>query len=148
LLELRETITLDDNHSAPDPALRGLQHACLAAKVCDDLRGKDTLVLDLTGITPLFDYFVITTGTSRRQMHAIADEVDRVLKEHGSRRMGLEGYESGTWIVQDYGDVVLHVFNPDARSLYDLEHLWADAARVEWEEVAADYLEDFESRSV
>ncbi|REJ71633.1 MAG: ribosome silencing factor [Planctomycetota bacterium] len=107
-------------------------HACQSAKVCDDLRGEDTVVLDLTGVTPLFDFFVITTGNSRRQMHAIAEEVDRILEADGSARRGLEGYDSSTWIVQDYGDVVLHVFTGEARSLYDLEHLWGDAVPVDW----------------
>jgi ribosome-associated protein len=66
-------------------------------------------------------------------MHAVVEEVDRVLKSDGNRRFGIEGYESAAWILQDYGDVVLHVFSEDARKLYDLEHLWADAVRVDWQ---------------
>ena len=102
------------------------------AAVADDYRGKDTLVLDMTQVTPIVDYFVVTTGTSRRQMHAIAEEVDRVLESVGSRRIGIEGYDSSSWILQDYGDTVLHVFTTETRDLYDLEHLWADAQRVDW----------------
>jgi len=119
-----------------------LEHACLAAKVCDDLRGKDTVVLDLTGITPLFDYFVISTGNSRRQMHAIADEVQQILKRQGSKRRGKEGVESTKWVVQDFGDVVVHVFTDEARALYDLEHLWGDAPRVEWSDLVDQFLDD------
>jgi len=115
---------------------RSLHHARLCARVVDDFRGRDTLVLDLTSITPVFDYFVITTGTSRRQMHAIAEEVNRVLKAEGSARQGIEGYANSVWILQDYGDVVLHVFSPEARALYDLEHLWADAPRIDWQRQA------------
>lgn len=111
---------------------RSRRWALMCAKIADDYRGADTTVLDLTAITPIFDYFVITTGSSRRQSHAIAEEVDRVMGENGSPRLGLEGYDNSQWIVQDYGDVVLHVFSPEARELYDLEHLWADAKRVEW----------------
>lgn len=114
---------------------RSLEQACLCAKVAADFRGQDTVVLDLTEVTPIFDYFVITTGTSKRQMHAIADEASRLLKSEGARRMGVEGRDSSSWILQDYGDVVLHVFNPEARHAYDLEHLWADARRVDWREV-------------
>lgn len=114
---------------------RSLEHASLAAKVCEELRGKDTIVLDLTGITPLFDYFVISTGNSRRQMHAIAEEVKKVMKRHGSRQRGLEGLESTKWVVQDFGDVIVHVFTEEARRLYDLEHLWGDAPRVDWTEL-------------
>ena len=114
---------------------RSLQHACLCAKIADDYRGKDTVVLDLSGVTPIVDYFVITTGNSRRQMHAIAEEVDRVLNEQGSSRIGLEGYRQSAWILQDYGDVVLHVFDDESRATYDLEHLWADATRIDWRDV-------------
>ncbi|MBL8850544.1 MAG: ribosome silencing factor, partial [Planctomycetaceae bacterium] len=91
--------------------------------------------------TPLFDYFVIGTGNSRRQMHAIAGEVRKVLKRYGSKRLGLEGLDSSKWIVQDFGDVVVHLFTEEARGLYDLEHLWGDALRVDWTELA-DQLDD------
>ena len=103
--------------------------------MADDFRGQDTVVLDLTEVTPIFDYFVITTGTSKRQMHAIADEAGRILKADGARRRGVEGSDSQSWILQDYGDVVLHVFSAESRRNYDLEHLWADARRVDWREV-------------
>lgn len=114
---------------------RSLQQACRCAAVADEYRCKDTLVLDLTGVTPVVDFFVIATGTSQRQMHAAADEVKRVLGAEGSRCHGLEGYENSTWILQDYGDIVLHLFTPEARQMYDLEHLWADAPRIDWRAV-------------
>ena len=118
---------------ARDP--EGLRQACLAARVCDEYRAGDIVVLDLTGITPLFDFFVIATGTSRRQMHAVAKEVDKALKGAGSKRGGREGYDESYWIVEDYGDIVLHVFTEEARENYDLEGLWADAPRVNWQGV-------------
>lgn len=90
------------------------------------------LVLDLTGVTPIADYFVIATGTSGRQMRALAEEVDRVLRESGTRPAGIEGKDDSQWILHDFGDIVLHVFSPEARKLYDLEHLWADAPRIDW----------------
>jgi len=114
-----------------------LQHAVMAAKAADDFRGKDIVVLDLTPITAIFDYFVIATATSGRQAEAIAEEVNRVMKECGNRRLGLEGQETGSWILQDFGDIVLHVFTPDAREMYDLEHLWGDAKRVDWQSLVA-----------
>ena len=110
--------------------LQSEKQAILAAKIADDFKGKDTIVLDLTDITPLFDFFVITTGSSNRQMHAIAEEVDRALNESGSERMGIEGYRESQWIVQDYGDIILHVMTQEARVAYDLEGLWGDARRV------------------
>lgn len=107
--------------------------ACLAAQTCADLKGKDPIVLDMTSVTPIVDFFVITTATSGRQMRAIAEEIEQLMKSHGSRpRIGVEGRESETWILQDYGDVVLHVFSAEGRELYDLEHLWADASQVDW----------------
>ena len=119
-----------------------LRRACLSARIADDYRSKDTLVLDMTNVTPIVDYFILTTGSSRRQMHAVAEEVDRMLEaEEGSQRIGLEGYESNSWILQDYGDIVLHIFSPEARSLYELERLWADAPPVDWKA----YLEHSES---
>lgn len=107
--------------------------ALRCARIADDYRGRDTIVLDLTGLTPIVDFFVITTGTSRRQMHAIVEEVHRVLKSEGQKRIGLEGADSESWILLDYGDVVLHVFSEDSRQRYDLEHLWADAEPVDWQ---------------
>lgn len=107
--------------------------ASLAAKVAEELKGKETVVLDLTAVTPIMDFFVITTATSGRQMRAIAEEVEMLMKANGSRpRVGVEGRESETWILQDFGDIVLHVLSPEGREMYDLEHLWADAPQVNW----------------
>jgi len=66
-------------------------------------------VLDLRGLTPLFDFFVLCTGNSRRQIRTIAEEVDAGLRSVGDKRIGIEGYEASQWILQDYGDVVVHV---------------------------------------
>jgi ribosome-associated protein len=128
------TITAPTRKSIPlsQARAKSLQAACLCAKAAEDSRGKETLVLDLTEITPIVDYFVITTGASGRQMSAVAEEVDRVMRSTGSRPLGVEGEKDSSWILHDFGDIVLHVFSPEARKLYDLEHLWADAPRVDW----------------
>ncbi len=115
---------------------RTLQQACLAARVLEDTRGQDTLVLDLTGVTSIVDFFIVTTGSSSRQMKAMAEEVHKTLKHEGSKRIGFEGEDSSQWVLQDYGDIVIHLFTPDARKLYDLEHLWAEAPRVDWKAMA------------
>lgn len=115
---------------------RTLQQACLAARVLEDTRGQDTLVLDLTGVTSIVDFFVVTSGSSSRQMKAMAEEVHKTLKHEGSKRIGFEGEDSSQWVLQDYGDIVIHLFTPDARKLYDLEHLWAEAPRVDWKAIA------------
>lgn len=103
----------------------------LAARVAEETRGSEIRVLDLRALTPVVDYFVIATGTSRRQMHAMADEIEKVVKrELQDRKRGGEGYEEGRWIVLDYGDVMVHLFDPEARGYWDLEGLWSDAERV------------------
>ena len=113
--------------------ISGHDRACLAAKVAADNKGKDILVLDLRGLTPMFDYFVLSTGSSRRQVHTIVEETDAALRNVGDTRMSVEGYDTSKWIVQDYGDVLTHTFDPDTRDYYKLEELWADAKRIDWE---------------
>lgn len=117
---------------AVTPHNDSLQLALTAARVADDNRGQDILVLDLREVTPVFDFFVIATGSSRRQLHAISEEIDRVFEQElGERRLGIEGYVEGRWVLLDYGDVVVHLFDPEARDYYSLEQLWATAKRVE-----------------
>jgi ribosome-associated protein len=101
--------------------------------VATDNKARDVLVLDMRSITPLYDFFVLASGSSRRQVHTITEEVDAALHEGGDERLSVEGYEASKWVVQDYGDVVVHVFDPATREYYGLEELWADAPRVDWE---------------
>jgi ribosome-associated protein len=116
--------------------LSSLDRACLSARVAQDNKGRDVAVLDLRGITPLYDFFVLATGASRRQIHTIAEEIDANLHEVGDRRLSIAGYEASKWVVQDYGDVMVHVFDAPTREYYSLEELWADAPRVDWERYA------------
>jgi len=82
----------------------------------------------------VFDYFVVVTGSSRRQLHAISEEIDDVLKrDFGDKRLGIEGYAESRWILLDFGDVVVHLFDEETRGYYDLEHLWTGAKRVPFE---------------
>jgi len=112
-----------------------LSRACQAARVAAENKAVDVKVLDLRGLTPEFDFFVIATGASRRQVHTIVEEVDAKLTKLGDKRLSIGGYESSKWVVQDYGDVLVHVFDPDTRDYYRLEENWADAKNVDWEEV-------------
>ena len=113
--------------------LVAIERACLCARVAADNKARDVVVLDMRGITPLYDFFVLVTGNSRRQIHTLAEEIDAALHAAGDHRRTIEGYEASRWVVQDYGDVVVHVFDADARGYYALEELWADAPRVDWE---------------
>lgn len=123
--------------SADVPRLKipsALERACLAAKTAADNKGTDIKVLDLRNLTPLFDFFVISTAASRRQVHTIVEETDAALRGVGDERMSVTGYETSKWVVQDYGDVVVHVFDTDTRGYYNLEELWADAEEIDWED--------------
>lgn len=113
--------------------LSALERACLCARVAAENKADEILVLDMRSITPLYDYFVLINGSSRRQIHTISEEIDSTLQQRGDARLSIEGYEAGKWVVQDYGDVVVHVFDPATRRYYALEELWADAERVDWD---------------
>src|SRR6266550_9142326 len=91
----------------------------------------DLTVLDLRGIASFTDFFVIATGMNRRQVQAISDEVVEQLKRAGTRAARVEGYQTGEWILIDYGDFIVHVFDEKARRFYDLERLWREANRVD-----------------
>jgi ribosome-associated protein len=110
---------------------RSLELALAAARTAEENRGGDIAVLDMRGITPEFDYFVLATGNSRRQLHAISEEIDRVLEgELSDQRLGIEGYSESRWILLDYGSVVIHLFDAETRGYYALEDLWGSAQRV------------------
>lgn len=134
-----DCMTIDDEqiHSSvatlPEPQRqRSLDDACRIAKLAEEFRGTDIIVLDLTAVTPVFDCFVIASASNPRQMFALAEEVRVTMKAQGNQCLGTEGEANSNWLVQDYGNIVLHVFHPETRKLYDLERLWADAQRVDW----------------
>lgn len=114
-----------------------LKLAIEAARTADANRGQDIQVLDVREQTSIFDYFVIATGTSRRQLHAISEEIDnRLEKELGDERMGIEGYSESSWILLDYGSIVIHLFDEETREFFALEDLWADGKKVDWQDPA------------
>jgi ribosome-associated protein len=117
---------------------RSLQLALTAAKVAEENRGRDIVILDMRELTSIFDYFVLATGSSRRQLHAISEEIDHTLEQSlGDHRLGIEGYVEGRWILLDYGDVVVHLFDEEAREYYALEQLWCGAKEVAREPVVS-----------
>ena len=109
----------------------GLERALAAAKVAAENKARDIVLLDMREVTPVFDYFLIVSGASRRQVHAIAEEIHLELKKvWGDKRLGFEGVEESRWIILDYGDLVVHVFDEETRDYYRLEDLWASAKRM------------------
>jgi ribosome-associated protein len=108
-----------------------------AAQTAAEDRGKDILVLDLRDLTCIFDYFVIASGSSRRQLHAISEDIDHKLEDElGDKRMGIEGYRESSWILLDYGTIVIHLFEESTREYYSIEKLWGEAKHVPWEELS------------
>lgn len=102
------------------------------ARLMGDDRCERIVVFDLRGISPVCDFFVIGTGTSDRQMRAVADHIKEMAREQGERPYSTSGYDEGTWIVADYVDVIVHLFDEDRRAYYDLDSLWGDSPHVAW----------------
>jgi ribosome-associated protein len=102
----------------------------LALHAASDKKALDLVVLDLREIATFTDYFVIASGSNERQVQAISDEIFERLKKSGTPAARVEGYRTAEWILLDYGDFVVHVFDEKARRFYDLERLWREAQRV------------------
>ncbi len=111
--------------------MNSLQLATLAAKALDSKKAQDIRVLKVEDVTVMTDYLVIGTGSSSTQVRALADEVEYQLEEAGTKALRREGMDTRNWVVIDYGPVMVHVFYPETRDFYDLEHLWADGVPVE-----------------
>ncbi len=120
------------NPPAATTTLQELDESMLTAlRAAADKKAIDPLVLDLRPIANFTDYFLITSGANARQVQAIADEIVARLKRGGNAAQRVEGYATAEWILVDYGDFVVHIFEDKARHFYDLERLWREAARVE-----------------
>lgn len=112
-------------------ALDTRQIALLAASAAAEKKAEDIVVLDVADTLVITSYFVIATGRSDRQVRTIADEVEDAVRERaGVKPIGREGEREGRWVLLDFGEVVVHVFQPDEREFYRLEKLWGDAPRV------------------
>lgn len=127
----RETIKIDISQAVTpfneiDPEVQ------LAIRCAADKKAVDIKVLDLRQIASFTEFFIIASGSNQRQVQAISDEINEQLKKQlKSRAIRIEGYSGGEWVLLDYGDFIVHVFDKEAREFYDLERLWLDAGRVE-----------------
>ena len=110
----------DEHNDSKDLALR-------FAKIAKECNSKDVQVIDLRGKSPATYFFVIATCTSGRQGRTVSDEINKLAKELGHTRFGQAGYEAGRWILLDFVDVVIHIFDEEYRDYYQLERLWGDA---------------------
>ncbi|MBQ3072977.1 MAG: ribosome silencing factor [Oscillospiraceae bacterium] len=106
-----------------------------AAAALDDKMGKDITVLKIADVSTLADYFLICTGTSSTQIRALCDAVEEAMDQAGETLISREGHRGGTWILLDYGSIVVHIFTDETRKFYDLERLWSDAVPVDISEI-------------
>ena len=105
---------------------QALESLALAARAADSKGGEDLVALDVSGPLPFADVYLLVTGTSERNVVAIADEVEDVLRESGAKTLHREGHAAGRWILLDFGGLVVHVFHREERLYYGLERLWLD----------------------
>ena len=109
-----------------------------------ELKGLNTVVIDLRGRVSYTDFVIVTTGTSERHVNALAKRVDEAMTEAGRKPLGMEGTDQGQWALLDYGDVIVHVFNKMSRQEYDLERMWSEAPRLELEDKPRDLYGHFD----
>lgn len=114
----------------PEPAELD-ERIAMALEAAGEKKAAGSVVLDLREIASFTDYFVITSGTNERQVQAISDGIVETLKKSGTPALRVEGYKTAEWILLDYGDFVVHIFDEKARRFYDLERLWRESKRVE-----------------
>lgn len=104
----------------------------LALVCAEEKKANNTVVIDLRDVASFTEFFIITSGSNQRQVQAIADEINEQLKKQLSAKpIRIEGYNAAEWVLLDYGDFIVHIFEQKAREFYDLERLWRDAKKVE-----------------
>lgn len=104
-----------------------------AAQLLDNKKAEHINLIKIDDISSLADYFLIATGISNTHVRALADELEGQLKAKGTAPARVEGYRSNSWILLDYSGVVVHIFTQDARDYYDLDRLWADGEKADWQ---------------
>lgn len=102
----------------------------------EEKKAFDIVVLDVGGISSIADYFVILSANSTRQVVSIGEEIEHKMSENGEQPLNKDGYKTGTWILLDYGNIVVHAFQKDEREFYDLERLWADGKNIDLEKLS------------
>ena len=112
--------------------------AQIACKAIDDKKGQDIKIIDIHNVSVIADYFVIASGTNSNQVQAIVDNVEEQLGRAGFEAKQIEGNRNSSWILMDYGDVIVHVFNEENRLFYDLERIWRDGKILDVQEFLAD----------
>ena len=113
---------------------REMEMAKLACKALDEKKGLDIKVIDIHEVSVLADYFVIASGSNENQVQAMMDNVEAVLGKAGYEPKQIEGGRASSWVLMDYGDLIVHIFDEENRLFYDLERIWRDGKTVDSEE--------------
>ena len=106
-----------------------------AVAALQDKKGEDIRVIDISGVTVIADYFIIADGNNKNQVQAMVDNVQEELFKAGYEMKQMEGYREGNWILLDFGDIIIHIFDKENRLFYDLERIWKDGKEVSIEEL-------------
>ena len=105
--------------------------ASLAVKAIDDKLGKDIKVIDISSVSVLADYFIIASGSNKNQVQAIVDNIEDELAKEGYQPKQVEGYQTANWVLLDYNDMIIHIFDEENRLFYDIERIWRDGHDVD-----------------
>ena len=111
--------------------------AKLAVSALEEKKATDIRIIDISDVTVLADYFIIASGSNRNQVQAMADEVEEALYKAGMEPKQVEGYQTANWILLDYQDIIIHIFDEENRLFYDLERIWRDGRETTKEELEA-----------
>lgn len=103
----------------------------LAIQALEDKKAEDIRIIDISEVSVLADYFIIASGSNRSQIQAMTDNVDEVLGRAGAARRQIEGYENAGWVLMDYSDIIVHIFDQENRLFYDLERIWRDGNSID-----------------
>jgi len=121
------------NHQMPmQPGMSTEEKGLLMARMLDEKQGEEIVLLDVTGVCPIAEQIIMVTAKGQRHAQALADVLLHLAKERNFASMGLEGYQTGTWVLLDFNDIIVHVFQEDLRSFYNIEGLWSEGKRVDW----------------
>ena len=126
---------INEKNMAPENEIeegkqRSAELARLAIGALEDKKAEDVRVIDIGGVSVLADYFIIASGNNRAQVQAMADEVEERLGRAGAIPKQIEGYQAGNWVLLDFGDVIIHIFDAQNRLFYDLERIWKDGTQI------------------
>lgn len=109
------------------------QTALIAVNALEDKKAEDIRILDISEISTIADYFIIANGTNKSQIQAIADNISEILGRAGVTMRQIEGYQNANWVLMDFQDVIIHIFDKENRLFYDLERIWRDGVLIEKE---------------